>query len=578
MAMFLVDRTRPIGDDPRRLPERSRVHVRRIAAALFGLAVTLCSPLHATAEEHTTDADAGVVVAPLPVELTKPPVRERLAKAAVDAGVVMAEPSQAGKIEPPPAGKPGEKIEKTAEAAVQIGERRLFVIRVPRAGLSPADRARKVSRALDLVVEEGRAEEVRVAIEGTTAVLYVGAAPLAQLTPEDAAAAGDASLNVHADACAAAIRDGLRIELRRRAIATIVFSISLIVLSGLLSFLLLGGVSRAARRISALLDARENLPALRIGAVEMLTPAAVRVAVSTSISFAKPIVQFVILIGWVLFSLSLLPATEALGRQLTGFVLVPLTNMFGRVGAALPLVVLVAIGAFALGLLLRFLRVFFESVAQGGIHLGWLPPGKALPASILTRVVAVIGALLAAAPLVTGDTAEWGALRIAGAALTVTAVLAAAPALANTAAGTLLLFSGRLQTGLFVEIGAHAGRLTTLTLTELRIEDRSGAEVRVPYLVTLFRPLRLLGETLPSNYEVTVDARAQQGRIRKALSDAVRRQGRAAQVELVEIEGEVARYRVLGVAAPGEDDLASAIADALTREGLGFGRIRKLDT
>jgi len=555
------------------------VHVRSIVAAPFAILLALSSSTHAFAGEAAGAADAGVAPSVTPVEGVSPPQAAPAPApppspspspahdqhAVVDAGVVAF-------------GPPTAPVDKPVEGAVQIGERRLFAIRVARAGLSPGDRARRVTHALEQVVEEGRTEEVRVANEGATAIVYVGNAPLVQLTIEDAVAAGDASLAVHADLCAAAVREGLRIELRRRAIANIVFSISLIVLSGLLSFLLLGGVSRAARRVSALLEARENIPALRIGAIEVLTPAAVRVAVSTSISFAKPIVQLVILCGWVLFSLSLLPATEALGRQLTGFVLVPLTNMFGRVGAALPLVVLVAIGAFALAMLLRFLRVFFESVAQGGIHFGWLPAEKALPASIVARAVAVVGALLAAAPLITGDTAEWGALRIAGVAFTVAGVLAVVPALANTAAGTLLLFSGRLQAGLFVEIGAHAGRLTALTLTELRIEDRSGAEVRVPYLITLFRPLRLLGETLPSNYEVTVDARAQQGRIRKALSDAVRRQGHAAHVELVEIEGQTARYRVLGVAAPGEDDLASAIADALTREGLEFGRIRKLDT
>ncbi|HEX4457259.1 MAG TPA: mechanosensitive ion channel domain-containing protein, partial [Polyangia bacterium] len=363
----------------------------------------------------------------------------------------------------------------------------------------------------------------------------------------------------------------------RRAVAQVFFSISLIVLMGLASFLLLGAVGKAALRVSALLDARETLPELRIGKVEVLTAAATRVAISTSISVAKPIVQLGILCGWLLFSLSLLPATEAIGRRLAGFVLVPLATLLGRLGAALPVVVLVAIGAFALAMLLRFLRVFFESVAQGGIQLRWLQPEQALPFSVVARAVAVIGALLAAAPLIVGDSAEWGALRIGGVALTVTAVLATAPSLANSAAGTLLLFTRRLTPGVYVEIGPHSGRVTAITLTDVRVEERSGAEVRLPHLMLLFRPLRILGDTLPAHYEVTVDARAPQGRIRKALVDAVRRQGRAAHVELVEIEGQHARYLVVAAAAPGEDDLASAIADALTRDALEFSRIPKLD-
>ncbi len=469
------------------------------------------------------------------------------------------------------------KPDKGSEAFVQIGDRRLFAIRVARAGVTAEDRARRATRLLEQLVEVGQPGDVHVTLDGSTAVVFVGAAPLIQLTAEDARADDDTSLVVHAETCAAAVKEGLHTELRRRAVAQLFFSISLIVLMGLASFLLLGAVGRVALRVSALLDARDTMPELRIGKVEVLTPAAMRVAISTSISVAKPIVQLGILCSWLLLSLSLLPATEALGRRIGGFVLVPLATLLGRLGAALPVVVLVAIGAFALAMLLRFLRVFFESVAQGGIHLRWLSPEQALPFSVVARAVTVIGALLAAAPLVVGDSTEWGALRIGGLALTVTAVLASAPALANSAAGTLLLFSRRLQPGVYIELGPHSGRVTAVTLTDVRVEERSGAEVRLPHLVLLFRPLRILGDTLPAHYDVTVDARAPQGRIRKALVDAVRRQGRAAHVELVEIEGQHARYLVVAAAAPGEDDLASAIADALTRDALEFSRIRKLD-
>jgi hypothetical protein len=317
--------------------------------------------------------------------------------------------------------------------------------------------------------------------------------------------------------------------------------------------------------------------ALRVGSLELLTPAAVRVTVLTSIGIAKPIVQLGIVLGWLLSSLSLLPATEAIGKHLASFIFVPLTTLLGRIGTAVPLVVLVVVGGFLLAIVLRFLRVFFDSVAQGDIHLGWLPPAQALPASIVVRTIALVGALLAAAPLLLGETNEWGALRIGGVALAVGVVLAATPAIANAAVGTLALFRGHLQPGVYVEVGPHAGRVIGLTLSELQLEDRSGAEVRVPHLFTLYRPLRVLGAALPARYEVTVDARAPQGPIRKALVDALRRQGRAAQVELTEIEGERAVYRIVGSALPGEEDLASAIADALTRDGLAFTRIRKLD-
>jgi hypothetical protein len=461
-------------------------------------------------------------------------------------------------------------------ATVRIGDRKVFNIHLPRAGMTAEARARKVTQILEQLVEEGHPGEVRSDVKPGVAVVYAGTTPIIQLVDDDAVAAGDSSLEIHAESIAQAIRAAVRTELRRRETANVVFSFSLIVLSGLVSFLLLRGVSRAARRIGAALASPERrIPGFRIGSVEVLTPAAVKVAVSTSVSIAKPIVQLGILFGWVLFSLSLFSATRGMGRKVTGFVLDPVTTLLGRLGSALPVVVLVGIGAFALVMLLRFLRVFFDSVAAGEIAIGWLPREHATPVGFVARLVAIAIALLAAAPLVTGDDA--GSLRIAGVALVGAVALGATPAIANGAAGFVLLFARQLRPGLFVQIGNDGGRVTAITLHEIRLEDATGAEVRVPHLAALVRPLRVLGDAPSAAYEVTVDAKAPQGRIRKALADAVRRQGRAMAVELVEIEGaDVARYRVVGAVTPGEDDLASAIADALTREGLGFQRIRKL--
>lgn len=552
--------------------------VRRGTTSLIGICVAMGLLSGSAGAAPDVDAPDGGAAVPRAATAPSTTAPSTGAPSATTPSTAAGPPAAASGSRPP--ARPGPEARAAApspvEAAVRIGERRLFAIRAPRAGVPPEVRAREASQRLEQLVTEGQPHEVRVGFEGATAILYVGSTPIIQLSDDDAVQAGDASLAVHAEQCASALREGLRIELRRRAVASVVFSLSLVVLSGLVSFLLLGAVSRGAKRITDLLDKRADLPGWRLGPIEVLTPAALRVAVSTAISIAKPIVQFAVFLGWLLFSLSLIPATAALGGRLTGFLLTPATTFFARIGAALPLLVVVIIGGFALAMLLRFLRVFFASVGQGGIHLGWLPPEKALPASLVAQVATVICALLAAAPLVSPET-EWSTLRIVGFALAVAVVFAGVPALANIAAGTLLLFGGRLAPGVFVEIGASAGRLVAVTLTELRVQDRAGAEIRVPHLLTLFRPLKLLGEVPPSTYEVTVDARAQQGKIRKALADAVRRQGRTSQLELVEIEGEIARYRVLGTATPGEDDLASAIADALTREGLAFRRIRKLD-
>jgi hypothetical protein len=543
----------------------------RLAVLLVGALLACSVVAHAERDggqaATTTARDGGAVIVEAKDEAA-PAVAPEQAPAPPAPGPASPPPPSASAGEhgqaPPPAPRDG--------FPVRIGDRKVFLIHVARGGMSAQGRAQKVSQALEQLVEEGRADDVRSEEKGGLAVVYVGTTPVVQLAPEDAAAAGDASLEVHAEAIATALRAALRTELRRRHIANVVFSLSLVVLFGLVSVLLQRAVSRGRQRINVALDSRE-LPGLRVGNVEVLTPAAVRVLVSTSVAIATPVVKIGIFLGWLLFSLSLFAGTAELGHRLTGFVVGPVTTLLGRFGSALPVIVLVGIGAFALLMLLRFLRIFFASVASGEITLYWVPPEHAVPVGIVVRMLTVIVGLLAAAPLVTGDDA--GSIRIVGFALVGALALGATPALANAGLGLWIMFSGRIRIGDHVELGEQGGVVREISLFELHLADPTGVDVRLPHLLTLVRPLRVLGDVPAAAYEVTIEAKAAQGRVRKALASALHRQEKALHVELVELDADGARYRVIGAAAPGEEDLASAIADALTREGVSFSNIRK---
>lgn len=460
-------------------------------------------------------------------------------------------------------------------APVRIGDRRVFMIRAERNGQPPDVRARKTAQVLERLIDEGKTEDVRVQAEGDLLVVYAGTTPIIQLSQRDAIAAGDASLAVHADAVATDIRQALVTEVRRRATANLVFSFSLVVLSGLIAFLLLRALSQLAQRIGASLETAKNIPGFRIGSIELLTPAAVKVLVGMVLSVLRPILTITLSYFWIVFALSLFPATAKFGERVSGFVLTPLTTLVGRVGATLPMLALLAISAFATAMLLRFVRVFFDGIGRGELHLSGIPADLARPLSMLVRIAVVAGALLVAAPLVTGG--DQGTLPLAGIAMLATFVLATAVPLAGGAVGAVLMLGRKLNVGDFLAIGDVTGVLRHVGFFELVLEDRTGNELRVPHLLLLVRTLRVLGDAPSSRWEVTVDSKLAQGRVRKTLADAVRRQGHAVNVELVEIDAVTARYLVQGAALPGEDDLASAIADALTREGLVFGRIRKVE-
>jgi len=546
----------------------------RLVAPLALILLGLVATAHATQATQATQPTQPMVDGGPPVDAAEQveapkPVERPVKRRAEPPAPIVTPPTPVAPVVPAKA-----TIER--ETPVRIGDRRIFVVRVGRGSTSVEGRVRLASRALELLADEDKAFDVHVEKKADVAVVYAGTTPVIQLSSDDAVAAGDSTLDVHADAIAAAVRSGLENELRRRHTAHLVFSFSLVVLMGLFVFLVLRGLRRGARRAADLLREKETIPALRIGNVEVLTPATVRLALSTSIGVATPLVQLALVYAWILGALSLFPSTAGLVGKVSGYVLVPLGTFMARTGSALPVLVLLLLAAFALVMVLRFVGVFFDSVHKGEIELHWLPVTAARPVSIVLRIGLVAMSLLAVAPLLSGS--DHGALPTIGMVLVASLGLASTPVLANFSAGVGALFLRRLPVGDFVEIGVHSGRIREVTLFELRLEDKAGNELRVPHLYLLIHPARHLGDAPASRYEVTVDPKAPQGKVRKTLGDAVRRQGHTVFVELVEIDAEKARYVVSGAALPGEDDFASALADALTREGLAFGRIRKLDT
>src|SRR5262249_52399933 len=135
----------------------------------------------------------------------------------------------------------------SAGAAVRVLERTAFTLKVARGGQSAADRARAASNALERVVEEPETPEMRFEERDGLAVVYAGQTPIITLGPEAADAEAE-TLHVYAAAVTARVDEALRAEKTRSTIANTVFSISLLVFSGLIAFLLFRRVGEFADR------------------------------------------------------------------------------------------------------------------------------------------------------------------------------------------------------------------------------------------------------------------------------------------------------------------------------------------
>ncbi|MGZ3422028.1 MAG: mechanosensitive ion channel domain-containing protein, partial [Polyangiales bacterium] len=439
------------------------------------------------------------------------------------------------------------KPEKHTEAVVRLKDRKVFALTMEREGRMPVERARIATQELEHAFDS-KENEAHFEKKDDVAIVFVGKIPVVELTSEDAQAAGASTIDAYAADVTAKTNAAIKEERKRSAIANTVFSVSLVVFSALIAFLLLGKASQLGTRAREWVeDNPERIPALKLGGIELLRPAAIEAFLTLGIDVLKRIAQFGILYAWIIFSLSLFEATKGYTDKLTALVLGPVGAFFTRIGAGLPLAVVTLIAVLAIALLVRFTGVFFAGVARGETTIDFGPQDLAQPVGVVVRIGLVVAAMVLAAPLLTGS--DDGALSRAGMATLIAFGLAATPLLACGIVGSIAVFGRKLRPGDFVEVAGRTGRIRSITLLEVAIEDDSGCEVRVPHLLGLWHPTRVMGASPVVTVELVVDSKASQTRVRDVLGEAAQKVGNAVKVDLVSIDADGALYRVtVGVA------------------------------
>ena len=501
-----------------------------------------------------------------------PPSRARVAALAALAFAALALLGATARAQPLPSTSASAAAARSFD--VRFHERVVFTLSAARAGQTAEDRAAAASRALEAALDDPEHAGGRVEEQPGEAVVYVGRTPVVTLGDADAnAAGGDPSLHVYAAAIASKVDGAVRAERTRSEIAEHVFSFSLLVFSGLIAFLVIRRFGDLAARAREWVRAHpDRIPALKLGTIEVARPVAVRGAVAVALALAHRIAQFTVAYLWLIFVLSQFAPTRDYTDRLAGFVLVPLSALIGRLGAALPLFVVTAIAAVALGVAVRFVELFFGGVARGETRLDWLPRDLAGPTSLVVRAGMVLVSIVLAAPLVTGS--DDGSLSRVGMAALAALGLACTPVLACAAAGVPVVFGRRLKPGDFVEAGGRVGVVRDVTLLEIVLEDAVGCELRVPQLLALWHPTRILGSAPMVSVEIVIDAHERPAKVEDALVGATVATCERATVDLLSLDADGARWRVSAVPKYGKGAaaLADAVATAITEQGIALGR------
>jgi small-conductance mechanosensitive channel len=454
---------------------------------------------------------------------------------------------------------------------VKVRDKVVFTFVAARGGKTPAVRAKEAQAAIDpLLTHPEQMSEVRFEERGTEAVIFIGKTPVITLGPEDADASGE-SLNVVAGRTTSRVADAVSAERKRSAIATTVFSVSLLVFSALIAFWLLGRASELAEKLRTWMSEHpEKLAGLRLGKIEVVSAGAARGGGAIALTLGYRLIQFVILYAWLLFALSLFEATRGYSEKLTGFILSPISALASRIGGALPVAIIAAIAVLAVSILVRFVGLFFDSVARGDTRIVWLPRELARPTSTLLRFGIIVSALVLGSPLITGESD--GAFTRIGLVALVAVALASTPLLASAAAGAVVIYGRRVKKGELVEFGGRSGRVADVRLFDVMLEDAGQTEISVPHLLGLIHPTRIHRHPPLASIDVVVDAAAAQAEVEQALLDAARAISSRGRVELIHLDANGAHWRVHSATHRGDTTLGRAVQDALTKLGVGLGK------
>jgi hypothetical protein len=372
---------------------------------------------------------------------------------------------------------------------VTLHEEPVFRLYRGEGAVSVEQRAQRASRALAEVVESE--DQASIVPRGARRAVVVGSLPIVELNEDDARLAGDSSLDAHAERTRQRVRAALVRERERSQIANTVFSGSLVVFFGLVTFYLMRKLAEyGARSRHFLVVTPQRVPALRLKRLEVMGPAALRSVLLVLLSVGQGLGLFGLGYLWLVLSLSLFAGTRPYVERLTGVVVSPLSGLVTRVAAELPVLVVVLIAIALLAVIVRTVELFFASVARGETRLNWIEPELAAATSTLTRVGLVIFALVFVGPVITGS--PEGALTRTGGVILVALGLASTPLLCSIIAGVALSFARAVKLGDRVEYGGRLGVVRDIGMIVMTLEDDEGGAVRVPHALALVMPTRIL--------------------------------------------------------------------------------------
>ena len=151
--------------------------------------------------------------------------------------------------------------------------------------------------------------------------------------------------------------------------------------------------------------------------------------------------------------------------------------------------------------------------------------------------------------------------------------LASTPLLASAVVGVLVVFGRRLKKGEIVDMAGRHGRITDITLFDVRLQDDELSEISIPHLLGLVNVTRVHRHAALTTLDVVVDASAPQEAVERVLFEAARAMSSRGKVDLLHLDAHGAHWRVTSAAVRHDVSLATKVQRALASIEVGLGSV-----
>lgn len=234
------------------------------------------------------------------------------------------------------------------------------------------------------------------------------------------------------------------------------------------------------RRLDALLDRRYKA---RIESLSAKLGDAMRVgpmlrAMQGSVRTSRVLVFIAIAVAWFDVVLGQFPWTRWLSDDLAKLILDPLARIVLGIADYLPKLLFLLVLALVTRFGLRLLRLYFDAVERGTIHLPQFEREWSLPSYKIIRTLVLGVAMVMAYPYLPGAGSE--ALRGLSVFAGLLLSLGASSSVANLIAGYLTTFGRVFRVGDLIEVNGIRGTVMQIRLLTTRMRTIRNEEVTIP--------------------------------------------------------------------------------------------------